>query len=179
MTEGPGALVFTDIIGFTVLTDLHGDDVALSLLEVQDRAVRASLPPRARLVKELGDGLFLWFERAGQAIECCLALQSRLGSETVAGAPLWIRVGVHRGCPRRRGDDLVGHDVNLASRICALAGPGEVLCSGATADAAGPLPGVRYEALGPVFIRGVAQPVPLLRAAAAVPAAAGVTSGEP
>ena len=32
-----GAIVFTDIVGFTALTDMHGDDVALALLERQER----------------------------------------------------------------------------------------------------------------------------------------------
>ena len=165
-----GGIVFTDIVGFTELTDLHGDDVALSLLDLQDRQVRAALPPGARIVKELGDGLLLWFPGAREAIASCVDLQHRLATASVDGVPLWIRVGAHWGCPSLRGDDLVGHDVNLAARICALAGPGEVLCSGATAAAAGSVPGVTFEPLGPVYVRGVAEPVPLLRVASDVPA---------
>jgi class 3 adenylate cyclase len=52
-----GAIVFTDIVGFTELTDLQGDDVALAVVERQVELVRQVLPPRARIVKELGDGL--------------------------------------------------------------------------------------------------------------------------
>ena len=171
MTDAaPGAVAFTDIVGFTELTDSHGDDLALALLERQDREVKGSLPPGARIVKELGDGLLLWFEQAGEAVACTVGIQRRLRGVTVDGIPLWLRAGVHWGHPRRRGDDLIGRDVNLASRICGLAGPGEVLCSGATAAAAGTLPGVRFEHLGPVFVRGVADPVPLLRAVTTVPA---------
>ncbi|HUI48231.1 MAG TPA: adenylate/guanylate cyclase domain-containing protein, partial [Acidimicrobiia bacterium] len=59
--EGHGAIVFTDIVGFTALTDAHGDDLALALLERQEQMVRAALPEAARVVKELGDGLLLWF----------------------------------------------------------------------------------------------------------------------
>ncbi len=79
------------------------------------------------------------------------------------GVPLWVRMGVHWGCPRRRGDDIVGHDVNLAARIVDLAGPGEVLCSEATADAIGAREGIGFEPLGPVFVRGIAEPVPIVR----------------
>ena len=171
----PGAVVFTDIVGFTELTDSHGDDLALLLLERQDREVKASLPPGARIVKELGDGLLLWFERAGEAVTCTVGIQRGLRGVTVEGIPLWLRAGIHWGCPRRRGEDLIGRDVNLASRICGLAAPGEVLCSGATAVAAGHLPGVRFEHLGPVFVRGVADPVPLLRAVTTVPAGLSAT----
>jgi adenylate cyclase len=182
-----GAIVFTDIVGFTALTDMHGDDVALALLERQERMVRAALPPTARVVKELGDGLLLWFDDPSEAIDTCLRLQRDFdfvndaadvavhhpdhiagGVADVDDVPLWVRMGVHWGCPRRRGDDIVGRDVNLAARIVDLAGPGEVLCSEATADAIGPRPGVGFEPLGPVFVRGISEPVPIVRELTAI-----------
>jgi adenylate cyclase len=182
-----GAIVFTDIVGFTALTDMHGDDVALALLERQERMVREALPSTSRVVKELGDGLLLWFDDPSEAIDTCLRLQrdfdfvneaadgaphhperSADGIADVNDVPLWVRMGVHWGCPRRRGDDIVGRDVNLAARIVDLAGPGEVLCSEATADAIGMRPGVGFEPLGPVFVRGIAEPVPIVRVMTAI-----------
>ena len=41
MTEAvQGAIVFTDIVGFTELSDLQGDDAAVAMLERQDEVVR-------------------------------------------------------------------------------------------------------------------------------------------
>ena len=163
MTTLEGTIVFTDIVGFTQLTDEHGDDLALSILERQEALVRRALPAGARVVKELGDGLLLWFDDAPAAIETCLQLQHDF--EAAEGdVPLWVRIGIHWGCPRQRGDDIVGRDVNLAARIVDLAGAGEVLCSEATAVVVGALPGVEFEPLGPVFVRGIAEPVPIVRA---------------
>jgi adenylate cyclase len=164
LTTFDGAIVFTDIVGFTELTNTHGDDVALALLERQEVLVRDALPPTSRVVKELGDGLLLWFDDACDALTTCLALQRRFESESADPLPLWVRIGMHWGTPRRRGDDIVGRDVNLAARIVDLAAPGEVLCSEATADHVGPLDGVEYEPLGPVIVRGFPDPVPLVRA---------------
>lgn len=159
-----GAIVFTDIVGFTQLTDQHGDDAAIALLEVQDAVVHAALPANSRVVKELGDGLLLWFAEARAAVETSLELQSRFAQQsTTGGIPLWVRIGLHWGNPRRRGDDIIGRDVNLTSRIAALAGPGEVLCTGAAADAAGPISGVTFVPLGPVFVKGIVEPIALLR----------------
>jgi adenylate cyclase len=163
-TTFEGAIVFTDIAGFTELTNTHGDDVALALLERQEELVRDSLPPGSRVVKELGDGLLLWFDDACEALRTCLHLQHRFEDEAVDPLPLWVRIGMHWGSPRRRGDDIIGRDVNLASRIMDLAAPGEVLCSKATADRVGPLEGVEYEPLGPVMVRGFNEAVPLVRA---------------
>ena len=162
-----GAIVFTDIVGFTEVTDTHGDEVALALLERQEELVRGSLPECSRLVKELGDGLLLWFDDPCEAIVTCLSLQLAFENEIDAPVPLWVRIGVHWGCPTWRREDIVGRDVNLAARIMDLAGPGEVLCSHATVDAVGPLSGVTFEALGPVLVRGIAEPVGLARAIAA------------
>ena len=159
-----GAIVFTDIVGFTQLTDEHGDDLALTLLERQSELVRDALPENARIVKELGDGLLLWFDDPANAIVTTLALQQSFEEESDGDLPMWVRIGMHWGCPRARGDDIIGRDVNLASRIAELAAPGEVLCSEATATEAGVVPGVAFDPLGPVYVRGIAEPVPLLRA---------------
>jgi len=163
-TTVTGTIVFTDIVGFTQLTDEHGDDLALTLLERQEELVQRALPDTARVVKELGDGLLLWFDDPRTAILTTLALQRAFEEESDGDLPMWVRIGMHWGCPRARGDDIVGRDVNLASRITDLAAPGEVLCSEATADEAGAVPGVGFEPLGPVYVRGIADPVPLVRA---------------
>jgi adenylate cyclase len=168
-----GAIVFTDIVGFTKLTDHHGDDAALELLERQERLVRAALPPSARVVKELGDGLLLWFDDPREAIDTCLQLQCAFDTMSAAAdaevppdqtdVPLWVRIGVHWGRPRRRGDDIVGRDVNLAARIVDLAGPGEVLCSEETLGAIDDHAGFAFEPLGPVFVRGISEPIEIVR----------------
>lgn len=161
----PGAIVFTDLVGFTQLCEEHGDDAAVRLVEVQSREVTAALPRGARVVKELGDGLLVWIPDAADAVRFAVGLQPRFDGSAPADLPMWVRTGVHWGAPRRRGDDLIGRDVNLASRITALAGPGEVVCTDRVVDAAaGAVAGVHFEPLGPVFVRGVTDPVPLLRA---------------
>ena len=163
-----GAIVFTDIVGFTELTALRGDDAAVSLLARQDALIAATLPPDGRVVKELGDGLLLWFDSARSAVLTSVALQDRYEAESLTDLPLWVRIGIHWGCPRRRGDDIIGHDVNLASRIAGVAAAGEVLCSLVAAEQAqrdGPLPGITFERLGPVVVKGIPDPVPLTRVA--------------
>jgi adenylate cyclase len=161
-----GAIAFTDLVGFTEFTATRGDREALALLAVQERIVSAALPPDARVVKELGDGLLLFLPDAATAVDACLGI---LDGFVLAGAadagdemPLWVRIGVHWGRPARRGDDLVGHDVNVASRIVDVAGPGELLCSGAMAAAAAGAP-VELLELGPVVMKGIPEAVDLFR----------------
>jgi adenylate cyclase len=163
-SDGPGAVVFTDIVEFTRYNAERGDDAAVALLEQQSAEVRALLPSCARVVKELGDGLMLWIPDACAALETCLALQERVGTRDDPD-PIEIRVGAHWGSPRRRGDDFVGNVVNLAARIVDLAGAGEVLVSDALLTAAGDGAELNAQAdeLGPVFVKGVPDPVALYR----------------
>ena len=165
-----GVIAFTDIVGFTELTELHGDEAALHLVDAHDAAVRSVLVPRSRVVKELGDGMLLWFDHAAEAVAACLQLQRRLLGATVGTLPLWVRIGAHLGTPRRRGDDLIGRDVNLTSRIAELAGPGEVICSAALVQSlqhrcdTGGVSAASFTPLGAVYVKGIAEPVELYRA---------------
>ena len=173
MTTAPpatidGTVVFTDIVGFTEFTALQGDAEALALLTAQENLVNRLLPEGARIVKELGDGLLLWFPEALAAISTSLELQihfERAAEESLL--PLGVRIGVHAGTQTLRRDDIVGHDVNLASRIANVAGPGEVLVSEATIvqarAAAGGSAFDDCEELGPVMMKGIPEPVRLFR----------------
>jgi adenylate cyclase len=162
-----GAIIFTDIVGFTEYTAVRGDADALALLELQARLVRGALPTDGRIVKDLGDGLMLWIPTAPLALTTCIGLLEEFAAATQGGTPLWVRMGMHWGRPTRRGDDLVGHDVNLASRIADAAGPGELLVSADAVEAAADaLRALTCEELGPVVMRGIPDPVRLFRISA-------------
>ena len=161
-----GAIAFTDIVGFTEFTALRGDEAALELLATQDRVIQDTIDGRGRVVKSLGDGLMLWFDDPCVAVRSALALQGRFEQESMADdLPLWVRIGVHFGHPVRRGQDLIGHDVNVAARIVDLAAPGEVLvseaCTGRVADQA---PEIYFEEVGPTVMKGIPEPIALYRA---------------
>jgi adenylate cyclase len=159
-----GAIAFTDIVGFTQFTAERGDDDALRLLNLQDQLVRTALPSDARIVKELGDGLLLWFPSVPDAIETCLSMRDDFERAATEDTPLWVRMGMHWGCPTARGDDLVGHDVNLAARIVDVAGPGELLVSEDVREqVGGQRADLQFEELGPVVMKGIPRPVGLFR----------------
>jgi len=162
-----GAVAFTDICGFTEFTAVRGDDDALRLLSAQDRLVRGCLPDGARVVKDLGDGLLLWFPQAAGALATTLVMQEAFQAEAEATElPLWVRIGLHWGTQTRRGNDLIGHDVNIAARVADVAGPAEVVVTDRLLEQAGPLAPalhVDVEELGPVVMKGLPDPVRLFR----------------
>ena len=162
-----GAVLFTDLVGFTQYTDSEGDVAAMRVLDLQTELVQSVLADQldSRVVKELGDGLMLWFGDASTAVQCSIDLRSATDDARRDGSfPLAVRMGMHYGDMMARGDDLIGQTVNVAARISALAGPGELLLSesvlAACADAS-ELPAV--VAMGPAPVKGVKQPVWLHR----------------
>jgi adenylate cyclase len=162
MSESPATFVFADIAGFTALTEAHGDQEALALMDDFCRAVDAELPPkRGHQVKTMGDAVMLRIPDPGEAI--LLGLQMAEGLLESHGAPS-VRVGLHHGPAVERDGDYFGATVNVAARVSALATSGEVLVTGATAALVPELEGVFYESRGRHELRNVRDPVELFAA---------------
>jgi adenylate cyclase len=89
------------------------------------------------VVKRLGDGLMLSFPSPEAAVHAALDLVD-------VPAELRLRAGVHCGLAVQTGDDLIGHDVNIAARVAASATGDQVLATVAVREAVGPLRGVHF-----------------------------------
>lgn len=163
-----GSVLFTDLVGFTEFNDVVGDIRAVEVLDRQTRLATQAVADHldGRVVKELGDGLMLWFGDADAAVDAALQLLSSVEAERQNGVfPLAIRMGVHHGEALTRGDDVVGSTINIGARVADLAGPGELLVSDVALDAmaATRRDGLRCASVGPVRVKGVRAPVWLQR----------------
>jgi adenylate cyclase len=169
--------VFADIAGFTALTEAHGDEEAAGLVADFCRAVRAELPASGGTeVKTIGDAVMLTVPEPGAAV----LLGLRITHELIRGhgSPA-VRVGLHHGSAIERGGDYFGAAVNLAARVSAEAGSGEVLLTAQTAALAPDLEGVVYEPRGRRALRNVRDPVELFAAVRAADAGHGVLPRDP
>jgi adenylate cyclase len=161
----PPAMCFLDLAGFTRLTEERGDRAAAALAtSLADLVEQVSLPHGGQPVKWLGDGVMFHFKQPGQGVVAALEMVERTAR---AGLPP-AHVGLHAGSVVFQDGDYFGRTVNLAARIAAHAGPGQVLVSDQVVAEcpAGP---VGFEPIGPVALKGVADPVPLHRAARKAP----------
>ncbi len=157
--------MFTDIEGYTSLTQSN-EAGALHLLQEQERLVRPLLAThRGRKVKSLGDGLLVEFPDALDAVECAVDLQRQVQERNTrdAARPLRLRIGIHLGDIQRRGTDILGDAVNIASRVQALAEPGSVCFSAQVYDQVRNKVPYQLEKLGPRTLKGVHEPVDLYR----------------
>lgn len=128
-------IAFTDLEGFTTFTAREGDRAARRLLEQHHRTVGPCIRSRGgRIVKKLGDGLLVSFGAPEAAVLAALEI-----SET-NDTGLRLRVGLHHGQVELLGDDVIGHDVNLAARVADSAKGGEILATVDVRTAIGKLP---------------------------------------
>jgi class 3 adenylate cyclase len=149
-----------DLSGYTRLTEEAGDAAGAQLASSLAELVGdMSLRHRGRAVKLLGDGVMFHFPNPSDAVRCGLDLVER--TQGVGLPP--ARVGVNAGPVIFRDGDYFGGTVNVAARILEYARPREVLATAAVAAAA-PADDLRFDSLGEVGLKGVAQPVELHRA---------------
>jgi adenylate cyclase len=160
--QRPPAMCFLDLAGFTRLTEERGDRAAAALAtSLADLVEQVSLPHGGQPVKWLGDGVMFHFRQPGQAVVAALEMVERTPQ---AGLPP-AHVGLHAGPVVFQDGDYFGRTVNLAARIAGHAGPGQVLVSDQVVAACGDGAAIVFEPIGPVPLKGVADPVPLHLAA--------------
>jgi adenylate cyclase len=154
------AMCFLDLVGYTRLTEEHGDQVAAELAGTLAVLVeRSSREHGGQPVKWLGDGVMVYFRDPTGAVLAALEMVEQLPR---AGLPP-AHVGVAAGPVVVQGGDYFGRTVNLAARIGAYASASRVLVSERVAERAPPQ-GVTFVELEQVQLPGIARPVRLLEA---------------
>jgi adenylate cyclase len=156
----PPAICFVDLTGFTRLTEQRGDEVAAQVAGALAALVNDISRRRGgRPVRWLGDGGMFHFREPGAAVTAGLDMVER----APAGGLPPAHIGIHTGAVVAQDGDVYGMTVNLAARISSYAQAGQVVVSEQTAARSADA-GVAFQALGPVELKGVAQPLPLYRA---------------
>jgi adenylate cyclase len=146
---------FVDIAGFTALTETHGAETAADVVERFTGLAEQASRDDGEVVDRTGDALFVASPTPGQA----LAFLSRLFA-VVSDEPDFpvLRAGLHHGEAVARAGSYYGAAVNLAARVAAQAGGGQVLGTAEIAAAARTL-GLDVATLGAVALRNVRDPV--------------------
>jgi class 3 adenylate cyclase len=125
------AVLFTDIVDSTALTQLLGDEASMVMVHEHDRIVRDSLGRfGGREVKHTGDGIMASFSSASAAVEAAIEVQRAYTQRNEsAERPIDLRIGISAGEPVVEGDDLFGATVQLAARLCSHCPPGRITVS--------------------------------------------------
>lgn len=150
-------LMFTDLSGSTSLVEAIGDEAWRNLSAWLDNEMRTLfVEHHGREVDHAGDGFFVAFDSATDAVECAMTIQRRLVSHRrLHGYAPQVRIGVHAGDVTLSESALRGASVHRAARLCAAAEPGTILVSREALEAAHlPFTGLRR-----LSLKGIKEPV--------------------
>ncbi len=158
--------LIADVRGYTRFTVEHGDAAAARLAQTFATLADEAVGGQGGSVIELrGDEALAVFTSARSALRAATDLQERVAAGALAqpegGAKIGIGLDAGEAIPVDGG--FRGAALNLAARLCSLAGPGEVLASDTVVSLARRLDGIEYVERGMVPLKGFADPVRVMQ----------------
>jgi class 3 adenylate cyclase len=164
-------VMFTDIEGFTRLTEVKGEEYSRDLRRHHDKIVVDAIEKDGAglVIKFIGDAVMAVFAEPSAAVSAALRIQGGL-RDFAAEHPdldrLLVRIGLHMGqvaVEENLQTDVFGRHVNRASRIEALAAGGQIYMSHAVFDSARGWLGAQnrlgWTRHGSYFLKGIDEPV--------------------
>jgi class 3 adenylate cyclase len=151
------ALMFTDLAGSTSLVEAIGDAAWLDLSAWLDAEMRRCfVEHEGHEVDHAGDGFFVTFEVARDAIDCAVTVQRRLlVHRRLHGYAPQVRIGIHVGEVQVSGSSVRGSAVHTASRLCDAAQADHIVVSREALEAGGRRP----VGLQKLVLKGIKEPV--------------------
>lgn len=152
-------VVFADLVGSTGMFERLGDETASHFL-TQLMGVLSGVfeQHHGRVVKVLGDGLFVVFGKEDEALAACISIQKRLLDQPIhpgAGmAPVQMQIGVDCGEVVEIEGDCFGDTVNSAARLADLAGAAQILTTENVWATLLPVQRASLRSMGPMYLRG-------------------------
>ncbi|HET9781493.1 MAG TPA: LuxR C-terminal-related transcriptional regulator, partial [Candidatus Dormibacteraeota bacterium] len=140
-------LMFTDLTGSTPLVEAIGDTAWHDLSSWLDGELRRCFAEHhGREIDHAGDGFFVIFDAAKDAIDCAVTIQRRLSSHRrLHGYAPQIRIGIHAGEVQLENGAVRGAAVHRAARLCAAARGDSIVASREALEAAGGPAGTLHE----------------------------------
>lgn len=155
-------VVFTDLHGSTAVFEALGNALATeTVTQITTWVGEQCVQGGGRLVKTLGDGVLAMFADPQSAVNAVVEIQ-RAHSKRIMRSPVALRmpmrIGVASGDVEIVAGDCYGDAVNVASRLCDLCGPYQIWANEAALSSVSESPGMTFRVLGPINIRGRAEP---------------------
>ena len=163
------ALLLTDVVDSTQLSERLGEAELAALWAAHDRLARDLLPGRRGREIDKTDGMLLLFEAAADAVAYAIAYQRAVAK---LNPPLKARAGVHVGPVILRENsqsdvargakplEVEGTAKAVAARVMSIANGGQTLLSADARDALGDI-ALRVESRGHWRMKGIAEPIEL------------------
>jgi class 3 adenylate cyclase len=158
--DGTVTLMFSDMEGFTRMTERLGDLKARDVIRDHNAIVREQLVLYGGYEVELqGDGFLLAFGSARQGLLCAIAIQRAFATynKKHAEEPIRVRIGLHTGEVLKDAEKFFGKTVILSARIAAQAKGGEILVSSLLKELTESVGDLRFGKAHEVDLKGISE----------------------
>jgi class 3 adenylate cyclase len=148
---------FIDIASYTEKSTTMKPTDLMKLIKAFEDIVAATIDDcQGRIVKKMGDGILAYFKSPVGATVAALTVQEKIteySAMRVEQEKFQTRIGLNTGSVIRKGKDIFGEVVNVASRMQSKAPPGDILLTEATYQEIKDY--VRCTQLGNIEVKGI------------------------
>jgi adenylate cyclase len=156
------AIVFADVVNYS---RMMGDDEVGTTLAVRARVAEFTSFAKehsGEIISTAGDGVFLMFDSAVDAVTFSVGIQKRLremNETTSENQQIVFRFGINLGDVLHGKGELSGESINIAARIEAFSEPGRICISGSVYDSVSNKMAIGYEYLGAQQFKNIKEDV--------------------
>jgi adenylate cyclase len=154
------AILAADVVGYSRMMARDEAGTLAAMKRHRDAVFDPAVAQHnGRIVKLMGDGTLVEFGSVVDAVNCALAIQRTIATETAAGPPIVLRIGVNLGDIVVDGDDIYGDGVNVAARLEPLAEAGGICVASIVNDSIGGRVDVAFTDSGEVQVKNIDRPI--------------------
>ncbi len=148
---------FIDIAGYTEKSTTMKPTDLMKLIKAFEDIVTDTIDDcQGRIVKKMGDGILAYFKSPVGATVAAITVQKKIkdySAMRIDQEKFQTRIGLNTGSVIRKGKDIFGEVVNVASRMQSKAPPGDILLTDATYQEIKEY--VRCTQLGDIEVKGI------------------------
>lgn len=166
------AILFADIRGYTAFSEGREPEEVVAVLNSYFQTISDIVAENhGDIDKFVGDeimALFVGQNMTKHAVECSIAIMNAMKKMTTeSGVNLRIGIGIHvgevvfgaMGSSQRKDFTVLGDHVNLAARLCSVAGPDETYVTRDILEDLPPKLSEIAETLEPISVKGKTKPI--------------------
>jgi adenylate cyclase len=157
------AVVYADMVGYSRLIGLDDAGTLERLRTLRCNLIDPAIDEHGgRIVQTGGDSLLIVFDSVDRAVRCAVKVQQQVPIHDADQPPdraVRFRIGINIGDAIADGTDLHGDAVNVAARLQAECPPGGICVTRQVRDHVQGRLDLAFEALGPLNLKNIAQPV--------------------
>jgi class 3 adenylate cyclase len=154
-------VLFTDVVGYTERSSRSDSTSLWKLIQAFEARTLPTIEAlKGTLIKKMGDGLLAVFKSPLNAAIASLLIQKQIqeyNQKHLDNEKFNVRIGLNTGLVIRKGGDIYGDTVNVASRMETSASPGDILLTQATYDEI--KDHIRCTRLGDLQLKGKAETI--------------------